>query len=123
MTSTEAANETGRSPGDSGDEVLAAMDKRTRKLSVAVTGVFAPVELALALTQYSHNSLTQNLMLLVVVLLVFAFQRHTAELSGRLNDDERVFRLLSSPLGRITYFLLASSALVILGLRILPVNF
>ena len=123
MTSTEAANEVGRPPGDSGDKVLAAMDKRTIKLSVAVTGIFAPVELALALTQYSSNSLTQNLMLLVVVLLVFAFQRHTAELSGRLNDDERVFRLLADPLGRITYFLLAASALMILGLRILPVNF
>lgn len=118
MTSTETANRASKPPEDGDDEVLVGMHKRTLKLAVTVTGFLAPVELAVALTHHSANSLMQNLLLLVVVLLVFSFQRHTADLSDQLDDDERFFRLLTSPPGRIVYFLFAAAALVILGLNI-----
>lgn len=122
MTSTEAANRASQPPEDSDDEVLVAKHKRTRKLVVTVTGFFAPVELVLAVAQHPANSLTQNLLLLIVVLLVFSFQQNTAELSDQLDGDERFFRLLTSPLGRVAYFLLAAAALVILGLHIFQIG-
>lgn len=115
MTSTEGSNKTGGPLGDSEDEVLAAMDKRTRKLVVGITAIFAPAELILTLTQHSANTLEQNLSLLIVVLLVFTYQRHTAALAGQLDNSERLFRLLVSPFGRVVYFLFGAASLLVIG--------
>lgn len=123
MTSTEESSKAGRLPGDSEDDVLATMDKRTRKFVVGVTAIFAPAQLALSLTQYSPNTFERSMGMLIVVLLVFTHQRHTAALMDRLDDGERYFRLLVSPAGRILYFVLGAAALGILGLHIIQSGF
>lgn len=115
MTEADTANTA--PPADS--DPLTQMRTRTRKLTVAVAAVFAPLELVIAVSQ-STGLLNTALSFGIIALLVVAFQIHTHQLTGEFTeDDHRVFHVLVHPAFRVLYALFGVGALGAAGAIVL----